>query len=546
MTATMVKFAQQGRERLLRGVNTLADAVKVTLGPRGRNVLLEQPSGAPLSTRDGATVAREIELIDKFENMGAKLVREAAFTISKTVGDGTTTAVVLTQSLVREGVKAVAAGMNPMELRRGIHLAVSALTEDLRKRSIQVTSQHLMHIGTIAANGEKEIGQLLAEAMDKVGNEGAIVLEESNSVETELNVAAGMRFDRGYLSPYFSTAAHRMICELDDPYILLSDMKLARVWSVLPILELVLDTKRPLLVIADDVEGEALATLVASTVRGGLKSVAVRTPGFGDRRKVMLQDIAAVTGGQVISEDFGIRFENVTLEMLGKATKIISTRNETTILGGIGNRASIEARCKEIRAELGKTTSEDDREILRERLAKLTRGIAIIRVGGATELEVKERVARVKDALHSTQAALEEGIVPGGGAALLYASKALDGVKTHNQDQQVGVNIVHRAVQAPVRQIAQNAGVDGSVVVGILLELNNENFGYDAYRHQYCNMLEHGIVDATKVVRKALEAAASVAGLMIGSEVLVAKDTEHEKGSEHAGHSHVHGPGEMY
>ena len=527
MAAKDVKFGADARTRLLNGVDILADAVKVTLGPKGRNVVLDKSFGAPRTTKDGVTVAKEIELSDKFENMGAQMVREVASKTNDLAGDGTTTATVLAQSIVREGSKAVAAGMNPMDLRRGIEAAVEVVVKDLGKRSRKVsTSDEVSQVGTISANGDVEVGGMISEAMQKVGNEGVITVEEAKSLATELDVVEGMQFDRGYLSPYFITNADKMICDLEDPYILLHEKKLSGLQPMLPLLEAVVQSGRPLLIIAEDVEGEALATLVVNKLRGGLKVAAVKAPGFGDRRKAMLEDMAILTGGQVISEDLGIKLEGVGIEMLGRAKKILITKDETTVVDGAGKKKEIEARCGQIRRQVEDTTSDYDREKLQERLAKLAGGVAVIRVGGATEVEVKERKDRVEDAMNATRAAVEEGIVPGGGAALLYASKALDKVAVDNDDQKVGVDIVCRALQAPVRQIAENAGTDGAVVVGKLLEQKSQSQGFDAQNEKYTDMVKAGIIDPTKVVRTALQDAASVAGLLITTEAMVAEKPE--------------------
>jgi chaperonin GroEL len=527
MAAKEVKFSTDARNRMLRGVDILADAVKVTLGPKGRNVVIEKSFGAPRITKDGVTVAKEIELADKFENMGAQMVREVASKTNDLAGDGTTTATVLAQAIVREGVKAVAAGMNPMDLKRGIDMAVEAVVEDVKKRSRKVeTSAEVAQVGTISANGEREIGDMIARAMEKVGNEGVITVEEAKSLETELEVVEGMQFDRGYLSPYFVTNPDKMICELENPYILLHEKKLSGLQALLPVLEAVVQSGRPLLIVAEDVEGEALATLVVNKLRGGLKVAAVKAPGFGDRRKAMLEDMAILTGGQVISEDLGIKLENVTIDMLGTAKKVVINKDNTTIVDGAGSKDDIQARCGQIRQQIEETTSDYDREKLQERLAKLAGGVAVIRVGGATEVEVKERKDRVDDAMHATRAAVEEGIVAGGGTALLYATRALDGLKPANDDQRVGVEIIRRALRAPVRQIAENAGTDGSIVVGKLLESTDTSFGYDAQTGQYCDLVKAGIIDPTKVVRTALQDAASVASLLITTEAMVAEKPE--------------------
>ena len=527
MAAKDVRFSGDARERMLRGVDILANAVKVTLGPKGRNVVLDKSFGAPRITKDGVTVAKEIELADKFENMGAQMLREVASKTNDMAGDGTTTATVLAQSIVREGGKAVAAGLNPMDQKRGIDAAVLAVVEDVKKRSKKVsTSEEIAQVGTISANGEKEIGDMIAKAMQKVGNEGVITVEEAKGLETELEVVEGMQFDRGYLSPYFITNAEKMITELENPYILLHEKKLSSLQAMLPVLEAVVQSGRPLLIISEDVEGEALATLVVNKLRGGLKVAAVKAPGFGDRRKAMLEDIAILTGGQVISEDLGIKLESVTLDMLGKAKKVVIEKENTTIVDGAGKKKEIEGRCNQIRAQIEETTSEYDKEKLAERLAKLAGGVAVIRVGGASEVEVKERKDRVDDAMHATRAAVEEGVVAGGGVALLYAVKALDKVKFDNDDQKVGVEIVRRALQAPARQIAENAGVDGAVVAGKLLESKNTNWGFDAQSGEYTDLVKAGIIDPTKVVRCALQDAASVAGLLITTEAMIAERPE--------------------
>ncbi|CAA7624626.1 chaperonin GroEL [Magnetospirillum sp. UT-4] len=524
MAAKEVKFSTDARTKMLRGVDILADAVKVTLGPKGRNVVIEKSFGAPRITKDGVTVAKEIELADKFENMGAQMVREVASKTADLVGDGTTTATVLAQAIVREGNKSVAAGMNPMDLKRGIDMAVEAVVADVKSRSKKVsTNAEIAQVGTISANGEADIGKKIAEAMEKVGNEGVITVEEAKGFETELDVVEGMQFDRGYSSPYFVTNAEKMTCELDSPYILLFEKKLSGLQPLLPVLEAVVQSSRPLLIIAEDVEGEALATLVVNKLRGGLKVAAVKAPGFGDRRKAMLEDIAILTGGQVISEDLGIKLESVTLDMLGTAKKVSITKEDTTIVDGAGAKADIEARIKQIKAQIEETTSDYDREKLQERLAKLAGGVAVIKVGGATEVEVKERKDRVDDALHATRAAVEEGIVPGGGVALLYAVNALASLKPGNDDQKVGIEIVRRAIQWPARQIAENAGFDGAVVAGKLLESKDTSFGFDAQSGTYTDMIKAGIIDPTKVVRTALQDAASVAGLLITTEAMIAE-----------------------
>ncbi|MBP0110610.1 chaperonin GroEL [Bradyrhizobium vignae] len=523
MAAKDVKFATEARERMLRGVDTLANAVKVTLGPKGRNVVIEKSFGAPRITKDGVTVAKEIELEDKFENMGAQMVREVASKTSDLAGDGTTTATVLAQAIVKEGAKAVAAGMNPMDLKRGIDLAVEAIVTDLKSHAKKVTSNdEIAQVSTISANGDTEIGRFLADAMQKVGNEGVITVEEAKSLHTELEVVEGMQFDRGYVSPYFVTNPEKMRVELEDPYMLIHEKKLSSLQSMLPLLEQVVQSGKPLLIIAEEVEGEALATLVVNRLRGGLKVAAVKAPGFGDRRKAMLEDIAILTGGTVISEDLGIKLENVTVKMLGRAKKVVIDKENTTIVDGAGAKKDIEARSQQIRTQIEETTSDYDREKLQERLAKLAGGVAVIRVGGATEVEVKERKDRVDDALHATRAAVEEGILPGGGVALLRSLKALDGVKTTNADQKAGVEIVRRAIQVPARQIVQNAGEDGSIVVGKLLENQTYTWGFNAATGEYQDMVQAGVIDPAKVVRTALQDAASVASLLITTEALVA------------------------
>jgi chaperonin GroEL len=539
MAAKEVRFSGDARERMLRGVDILANAVKVTLGPKGRNVVLDKSFGAPRITKDGVTVAKEIELADKFENMGAQMVREVASKTSDQAGDGTTTATVLAQAIVREGAKAVAAGMNPMDLKRGIDLAVEAVVEDVKKRSKKVsTNEEIAQVGTISANGDREIGEMIAKAMQKVGNEGVITVEEAKSLETELDVVEGMQFDRGYISPYFVTNAEKMLAELEDPYILLHEKKLSGLQAMLPLLESVVQSGKPLLIIAEDVEGEALATLVVNKLRGGLKVAAVKAPGFGDRRKAMLEDIAVLTGGQLISEDLGIKLENVTLDMLGKAKRVRIEKENTTIIDGAGKKKDIEGRIAQIKAQIEETTSDYDREKLQERLAKLAGGVAVIRVGGATEVEVKERKDRVDDAMHATRAAVEEGVVGGGGTALLYATKALAKLKVANDDQRVGIDIVRKAIQMPARQIIENAGADGSVVVGKLLESTDSTYGFDAQSGEYVNMLKAGIIDPTKVVRLALQDAASVAGLLITTEAMVAERPEKKAPPMPGGHDH--------
>ncbi len=523
MSAKEVKFSVDARDRMLRGIDTLAHAVRVTLGPKGRNVVLDKSFGAPRITKDGVTVAKEIELDDKFENMGAQMVREVASRTSDIAGDGTTTATVLAHAIVREGAKAVAAGMNPMDLKRGVDLAVEAVVAELQKNSKKVTSNdEIAQVGTISANGDVEIGRFLADAMKKVGNEGVITIEEATLLQTELEIVEGMQFDRGYVSPYFVTNADKMRVEMDDPYILIYEKKLSGLQELLPLLESVVQSSKPLVIVAEDVEGEALATLVVNKLRGGLKVAAVKAPGFGDRRKAMLQDIAILTGGQAISEDLGIKLENVTLAMLGKAKKVTIDKESTTIVSGAGKKADIEARITQLKAQIEETTSDYDREKLQERLAKLAGGVAVIRVGGATEIEVKERKDRVDDAMHATRAAVEEGILPGGGVALLRAAETLRTLRTSNEDQKHGVDIVRKALSWPARQIAFNAGEDGSVIVGKILEKDTYAFGFDAQSGEYGNMLTKGIIDPTKVVRAALQGAASVAGLLITTEAMVA------------------------
>jgi chaperonin GroEL len=524
MAAKEVKFGVDARDKMLRGVDILANAVRVTLGPKGRNVVLDKSFGAPRITKDGVTVAKEIELDDKFENMGAQMVREVASKTSDIAGDGTTTATVLAAAIVKEGAKAVAAGMNPMDLKRGIDLAVETVVEELKKNSKKVTSNdEIAQVGTISANGDQEIGRFLAEAMKKVGNEGVITVEEAKSLETELDVVEGMQFDRGYISPYFITNADKMRVEMEDPYILINEKKLSALNELLPLLEAVVQTGKPLLIVAEDVEGEALATLVVNKLRGGLKVAAVKAPGFGDRRKAMLQDIAVLTGGQAISEDLGIKLENVTIAMLGKAKKVMIDKENTTIVNGAGKKKDIEDRITQIKAQIEETTSDYDREKLQERLAKLAGGVAVIRVGGATEVEVKERKDRVDDAMHATRAAVEEGILPGGGVALLRATESLKKVRTHNEDQKHGVDIVRKALSSPARQIAINAGEDGSVIVGKILEHGTYGYGFDAQNAEYVDMVKKGIIDPTKVVRQALQGASSVAGLLITTEAMVAE-----------------------
>ncbi|TSD85561.1 chaperonin GroEL [Mycobacterium sp. KBS0706] len=527
MAAKDVKFSADARDRILRGVDILANAVKVTLGPKGRNVVIDKSFGAPRITKDGVTVAKEIELSDKFENLGAQLVREVASKTNDLAGDGTTTATVLAQAIVREGAKAVAAGLNPLDLKRGIDKAVEAVVKAVEARAKKIsTNDEIAQVGTISANGEAEIGRIIAQAVKQVGNEGVITVEEAKSLETELDVVEGLQFDRGYLSPYFITNAEKLIAELENPYILIHEKKLTALQPLLPLLEAVVQSGRPLLIIAEDVEGEALATLVVNKLRGGLKIAAVKAPGFGDRRKAILEDIAVLTKGQVISEDVGIKLENVTLDYLGTAKRIRIAKEETTIVDGAGGKREIEGRIAQLRAQIGETSSDYDREKLQERLAKLTGGVAVIRVGGATEVEVKERKDRVDDAVHATRAAIAEGVVPGGGVTLLYATKALEKLKAANDDERVGIDIVRRALQAPVRQIVENAGGDASIVVGKLLDGADINRGYDAQKGEFADLLKAGIIDPAKVVRIALQDAASVAGLLITTEALIAEKVE--------------------
>jgi chaperonin GroEL len=541
MAAKDVKFAADARERMLRGVDILANAVKVTLGPKGRNVIIEKSFGAPRTTKDGVTVAKEIELEDRFENMGAQMVREVASKTNDVAGDGTTTATVLAQAIVREGLKSVAAGMNPMDLKRGIDKAVLQVVEEITKKAKKVkNSAEIAQVGTISANGEAAIGNMIAEAMQKVGNEGVITVEEAKSLESELEVVEGMQFDRGYLSPYFITNADKMVCELEDPYILIHEKKLGGLQAMLPVLEAVVQTGRPLLIIAEDVEGEALATLVVNKLRGGLKVCAVKAPGFGDRRKSMLEDIAVLTNGQTISEDLGIKLESVTIDMLGRAKRVRIDKENTTIVDGTGKKKDIEARVNQIKAQIEETTSDYDKEKLQERLAKLAGGVAVIKVGGATEIEVKERKDRVDDALNATRAAVEEGVVAGGGVMLLKASMAIT-VKGLNEDEEAGIQIIRKALQAPIRQIAENAGVEGSIVVGKVMETRGATFGYDAQKDEYGDMIEKGIIDPAKVVRTALQDAASIAGLMITTEAGIAEAPK-RKGD---GGGHDHGGGGM-
>ena len=527
MAAKDVRFSADARERLIRGVDLLANAVKVTLGPKGRNVVIEKSFGSPRITKDGVTVAKEIELADKFENMGAQMVREVASKTNDLAGDGTTTATVLAQAIVREGAKAVAAGMNPMDLKRGIDKAVNAIVDELKKRTKKITTpSETAQVGTISANGEAEIGKMISEAMQKVGNEGVITVEEAKGIQTELDVVEGMQFDRGYVSPYFITNPEKMVADLDNPYILIHEKKLSGLQPMLPLLEAVVQSGRPLLIIAEDVEGEALATLVVNKLRGGLKVAAVKAPGFGDRRKAMLEDIAILTGGQVISDDLGIKLETVTLAMLGKAKRVLIEKENTTLIEGVGKKADITGRCNQIRAQIEETTSDYDREKLQERLAKLAGGVAVIRVGGSTEVEVKERKDRVDDALHATRAAVEEGIVPGGGVALARASLVLAKLKAENEDQRFGIDIVRKAVQTPLRQIAENAGEDGAVIAGKVLDKDEYAWGFDAQSGEFKDLVKAGIIDPTKVVRSALQDAASVAGLLITTEAMVAEKPE--------------------
>jgi len=524
MAAKDVKFSGEARDKMLQGVDTLANAVKVTLGPKGRNVVLDKSFGAPRITKDGVTVAKEIELEDKFENMGAQMVREVAQKTNDQAGDGTTTATVLAQSIVREGAKSVAAGMNPMDLKRGIDIAVTAVVKDIERRAKKVgSSAEVAQVGTLAANGDSKVGKMIAEAMQKVGNEGVITVEEAKALDTEVEIVEGMQFDRGYLSPYFITNAEKMVAELEDAFVLLHEKKLSGLQSMLPVLESIVQAGKPLLIVAEDVEGEALATLVVNKLRGGLKVAAVKAPGFGDRRKAMLEDIAILTGGQLISEDLGIKLENVTTAMLGRAKRVIIEKEKTTIVDGAGKKKDIEARVGQIKAQIEETTSDYDREKLQERLAKLAGGVAVIRVGGATEVEVKEKKDRVEDALNATRAAVEEGIVPGGGVALLRAKKAVGRISNDNADVQAGINIVLKALEAPARQIAENSGMEGSIVVGKILENKSETFGFDAQTENYVDLVDKGIIDPAKVVRAALQDAASVAGLLVTTEAMVAE-----------------------
>src|SRR6266540_3490402 len=531
MAAKEVRFAGDARDKMLRGVDILANAVKVTLGPKGRNVVLDKSFGAPRITKDGVTVAKEIELEDKFENMGAQMVREVAQKTNDTAGDGTTTATVLAQAIVKEGAKSVAAGMNPMDLKRGIDIAVNAVVKDIEKRAKKVgSSAEVAQVGTLAANGDTKVGKMIAEAMQKVGNEGVITVEEAKALDTEVEIVEGMQFDRGYLSPYFITNAEKMVAELEDAFVLLHEKKLSGLQAMLPVLEAVVQTGKPLLIVAEDIEGEALATLVVNKLRGGLKVAAVKAPGFGDRRKAMLEDIAILTGGQLISEDLGIKLENVTLDMLGRTKRVRIDKENTTIIDGAGNKANIQSRITQIKAQIEDTTSDYDREKLQERLAKLAGGVAVIKVGGSTEVEVKERKDRVDDALNATRAAVEEGIVPGGGVALLWAAKSLK-VKGDNEDQEAGINIIRRALQAPIRQIAENAGVEGSIVVGKVTDHKSPSFGFDAQTGEYGDLITKGIIDPAKVVRVALQDASSVAGLLVTTEAMVAERPKKDSGS---------------
>jgi len=525
-----IKFGADARSRLLKGINLLADAVRITLGPKGRNVVLDKSFGSPRITKDGVTVAKEIDLKDKFENMGAQMIKEVASKTSDSAGDGTTTATILAQAIVEEGLKAVAAGMNPMDLKRGIDTATKAIIEELKKKSKKIsTNEEVKQVGTISANGDIEVGEHLAQAMEKVGNEGVITVEEGKGLETELNVVEGMQFDRGYLSPYFVTNAEKMTCELEDVYILLHEQKLSNLQPMLPLLESVAASGKPLLIIAEEIEGEALATLIVNKLRGGLKIAAVKAPGFGDRRSAMLEDIALLTNGQVISEELGIKLENVKLDSLGTAKKINIDKENTTIVGGSGKKSEIDARCNQIKNEIKESDSDYDKEKLQERLAKLSGGVAVLNVGGASEVEVKEKKDRVEDAMNATRAAVEEGVVPGGGVALLYTKKILDSIKLSNPDQQVGINIVKKAIERPIRQIAKNAGVDGSIIVGKLLEQDNENYGYNAQTGKFTDLVKDGIIDPTKVVLSAIQDSASVAGLLITAEAVIADLPDEKK-----------------
>lgn len=537
MVAKNIEFGTTAREKMLKGVEILAKTVKVTLGPKGRNVILDKAYGAPKITKDGVSVAKEVELADKFENMGAQLVKEVAQKTADKAGDGTTTATVLAEAIIKEGCKAVAAGMNPMDLKRGIDMAVEAVVNDVKSRSVTIkTSAEVAQVGTISANGDTSIGEYLAKAMEKVGNEGVITVEDAKGLETELDVVEGMQFDRGYLSPYFVTNPDKMICEYDAPYILLYDKKVSNLQPLIPVLEAVMQSGKALVIIAEDIEGEALATLVVNRLRGGLKVCAVKAPGFGDRRKAILEDIAILTGGQVVSEDLGMKLENVTLDMLGTAKRVEISKDDTTIIDGNGEKDLIEARVNQIKKQIEETSSDYDREKLQERLGKLSGGVAVIKVGGASEVEVKEKKDRIDDALHATRAAVKEGVVAGGGCALLYATKALDKLEPANQDQKVGIDIIRRALQAPIRQISENAGVDGALVVGKLLEGNDTNFGYNAQKGEYVDMIKAGIIDPTKVVRTALQDAASVAGLVVTTEAMVAEAPQKECNCGCGGH----------
>ena len=537
MVAKNIEFGTSAREKMLKGVETLAKTVKVTLGPKGRNVILDKPFGAPKITKDGVSVAKEIELVDRFENMGAQLIKEVAQKTADKAGDGTTTATVLAEAIIKEGCKAVAAGMNPMDLKRGIDLAVETVVKDVKSRSVMIKdSAEIAQVGTISANGDNSIGEYLAKAMEKVGNEGVISVEDAKGLDTELDVVEGMQFDRGYLSPYFVTNPDKMICEYDAPYILLYEKKITNLQPLIPVLEAVMQSGKALIVVAEDIEGEALATLVVNRLRGGLKVCAVKAPGFGDRRKAILEDIAVLTGGQVISEDLGMKLENVDLDMLGTAKRVEISKDDTTIIDGMGEKDLIAARVAQIKKQIEETTSDYDREKLQERLGKLSGGVAVIRVGGASEVEVKEKKDRIDDALHATRAAVKEGVVAGGGCALLYATKALEKVKVANQDQKVGVDIIRRALQAPIRQIAENAGVDGALIVGKLLESTDANYGYNAQLGEYADMIKAGIIDPTKVVRTALQDAASVAGLVITTEAMVSEAPQKECNCGCGGH----------
>ena len=546
MVAKNIEFGTSAREKMLKGVETLAKTVKVTLGPKGRNVILDKAYGAPKITKDGVSVAKEVELADKFENMGAQLVKEVAQKTADKAGDGTTTATVLAEAIIKEGCKAVAAGMNPMDLKRGIDMAVEAVVNDVKSRSVTIkTSEEVAQVGTISANGDTSIGEYLAKAMEKVGNEGVITVEDAKGLDTELDVVEGMQFDRGYLSPYFVTNPDKMICEYDAPFILLYEKKISNLQPLIPVLEAVMQSGKALVIVAEDIEGEALATLVVNRLRGGLKVCAVKAPGFGDRRKAILEDIAILTGGQVISEDLGMKLENVSLDMLGTAKRVEISKDDTTIIDGNGEKDLISARVNQIKKQIEETSSDYDREKLQERLGKLSGGVAVIKVGGSSEVEVKEKKDRIDDALHATRAAVKEGVVAGGGCALLYATKALDKLKTANQDQKVGVDIIRRALQAPIRQIAENAGVDGALVVGKLLENTDTNFGYNAQKGEYVDMIKAGIIDPTKVVRTALQDAASVAGLVVTTEAMVAEAPQKECGCGGHGGNPAAGMGGM-